>query len=218
MASFSGLPSVGIACGVIALVAAVASARADWTQVRDIVRAADKLGDEEKQESAYRRAYTAAQSSTAAAPNSSNEHLWLAISAGRLGLVSGTGERVRLSKVVKDHAERAIALDARNGQAYMVLGAWHFYVADLSWFQKNAAKVFYGGLPPASYQDAVTYLTKSLQIGIENPVEAYYLRGRAYEELDNERAAATDYRACIAAAARSLKEQNMQKDARERLE
>jgi tetratricopeptide (TPR) repeat protein len=194
------------------------SARANWESVRDLVRQGDKLSDEDKQEQLYRQAYAAAKTSVAAAPNSSNEHLWLAIAAGRLGLIASTKERIELSKVVKDHAERAIALDAKNGQAYMVLGAWHFYVADLSWVQKNAAKIFYGGLPPASYQEAVNNLTKSLKYGVDNPVETYYLRGRAYEELDNDAAAAADYKLCIQGKARSQKELDLQSDAKDRLD
>ncbi len=202
----------------VLLVVACGVARADWSQVRDLVRQGDGLSDDDKQEAIYRRAYTLAQTSVKANPRASNEYLWVAISAGRLGLVASTKERIELSKVVKDNAERAIALDANNGQAYMVLGAWHFYVSDLSWFQKNAAKLFYGGMPPASYQDAVKNLTKSITLGVENPVEAYYLRGRANEELDNDAAARNDYRACIGGAARSRKERDMQQDARERLE
>jgi tetratricopeptide (TPR) repeat protein len=201
-----------------AMVLAAASAHANWESVRDLVRQGDKLSDADKQEEIYRRAYAAAKTSAAAAPNSSNEHLWLAIAAGRLGLIAPTKERIELSKVVKDHAERAIALDASNGQAYMVLGAWHFYVSDLSWIQKNAAKIFYGGMPPASYQDAVNMLTKSLKYGVENPVEAYYLRGRANEELDNDAAAAADYKQCIQGKARSQKEIDMQNDAKDRME
>jgi hypothetical protein len=101
---------------------------------------------------------------------------------------------VGLSKVVKDHAERAIQLDPKNGAAYMVLGAWNFYVADLSWLERSAAKVLYGEIPSASYRDAVTNLTRALQLGVENKIEVYYLRGRAYEELDNDNAAA-DFKA-----------------------
>jgi tetratricopeptide (TPR) repeat protein len=197
---------------------AAGDVHANWEAVRDLVRQGDKLSDEEKQEAIYRRAYEAAKTSVAAAPNSSNEHLWYAIAAGRLGLIASTKERIALSKVVKDHAERAIELDAKNGQAYMVLGAWHFYVADLSWVQKNAAKIFYGGLPPASYQEAVNKLTKALSLGIENPVEGYYLRGRANEELDKDAAATADYKLCVAGKARSQKETGMQEDAKDRMD
>jgi tetratricopeptide (TPR) repeat protein len=210
-------------CTTLALIAIMAvcgaaSLYADWTEIRDLVRQGDGLTSESKQEEIYRRAYAAALKSVAAHPNTSNEHLWLAIAAGRLGLISSIKERIQLSKVVKDNAERAIALDAKNGQAYMVLGAWHFYVADLSWVQKNAAKMFYGGLPPASYQQAVSNLTKAVQLGVDNPVECYYLRGRAYEELDNEASAHADYKRCAEAKGRNEKEQGMQADARDRMD
>jgi len=195
-----------------------AGARADWKDVRELIRRGDQLDDAGEQEKIYRQAYELAQSSTTARPALSNEHLWLANAAGRLALVAPTGERIRLSKVVKDNAEEAIRLDPKNGPAYMTLGAWHFYVADLNWFQKNAAKVLYGGLPPASYREAVENLGKALSIGgVENFVEIYYLRGRAYEELDESTAAAADYRTCLSRTARNQKERDMQADARERL-
>ncbi|MDB5034369.1 MAG: hypothetical protein JWQ98_1610 [Chlorobi bacterium] len=193
------------------------AAFADWTAVRELVRQGDRLTDDSQQEAIYRRAYVMAQSSLASNPKSSNEYLWVANAAGRLAMVAPTGERIKLSKIIKDNAERAIALDSRNGAAYMVLGAWHFYVADLSWFQKNAAKAFYGGLPPASYQDAVKYLSLALTLGVENPVEVYYIRGRAYEELDNQTAAKSDYTLCIQRPARNAQELDVQQSARKRL-
>jgi hypothetical protein len=100
----------------------------------------------------------------------------------------------------------------------MTLGAWHFYVADLSWIQKKAASVLYGGLPPASYSQAVDLLTRALTYGVPNPVEVYYIRGRAHEELDQDAAARADFQACVAGAARNQKERGMQKEAREKLD
>ena len=200
--------------GVVPAVPAIAG----WSAVRDLVRSGDALTDEKAREKIYRKAYTTAILSVKAGPNVSNEYLWLANAAGRLALVADVKERIALSKVVKDNAERAIALDARNGAAYMTLGAWHFYVADLSWVQKNAAKVLYGGLPPASYEKGIELLTKALVLGVENPVEVYYIRGRAREELDRDAAASEDYRRCIAGSPRNAKEREMQADARDRLD
>ncbi len=193
-------------------------ARADWSAVRDMVRAAEKMTDDDKQESAYRNAYAAAQKSVAANPNVSNEHLWMAAAAGRLAQVASNSERVALSKVVKEHAERAIELDPKNGSAYMALGAWHFYMADLSWMAKTAAKALYGGLPPATFKDAVANLTKALQNGAENQVEIYFLRGRAYEEMDDDASAMADFRRCVAAKARDANDQQTQRKAADKLD
>ncbi|MBS1914583.1 MAG: hypothetical protein JST22_21550 [Bacteroidetes bacterium] len=212
----AGVVSVWISAAI--MVAASHQARADWTHVRDMVRSGEQQRDDDERESTFRSAWTLSQASVKANPNSSNEHLWAAIAAGRLAVVSSTGERVRLSREVKYHAESAIELDPRNGQAYMVLGVWHFYVADLGWLQRNAAKLLYGGVPAASYAEAVSNLTRALQIGVENPVEVYYIRGRAYEAMENRRAAQADYRACLAGKARTASERKAQQDARERLE
>jgi tetratricopeptide (TPR) repeat protein len=132
-------------------------------------------------------------------------------------LIAPTKERIALSKVVKDNAERAIKLDPKNGAAYMTLGAWHFYVADLSWVERTAAKVLYGGLPPASYKEAVKNLTKALEFGADNPVEIYYIRGRAYKELDMATEAANDFYSCREGKARNPEERRMQKEAKDLL-
>jgi len=36
-----------------------------------------------------------------------------------------------------------------------VLGRWHYEVSDLSSFERAFAKVFYGGVPPASLKEAI---------------------------------------------------------------
>lgn len=207
-----------VALGLLLLVAGgVHEARADWKDVRNLVLQGEKLSDEDQQEPIYRRAYTLAQRSVAANPKSSHEYLWLANAAGRLAMVASTDERIKLSKVVKENAERAIALDASNGAAYMTLGAWHYYVADLSWVQRTAAKTLYGGLPEASFKDAENYLTRALKHGVENPVEVYYLRALTYRKLERDDAARADLKRCTEAKARNDRERQLQQRAKKRL-
>lgn len=211
-----------IRCFCLVLLAASAlstTARADWTAVRDLVRAGDHITDEKKQEETLRKAYALAQQSVSANPNVSNEYLWLANSAGRLAQIAPTKEKLTLSKVVKDGAEKAIALDPKNGSAYMTLGAWHYYMSDLGWFAKTAAKALYGGLPPASFKDAAANLTKAASYGgVENMVEVYYLLGRSEQELDDTAAANAAFQRCIAAKARNEREQKLQQEAKSRID
>ncbi len=203
---------------VLAVAAVGAShACADWKDVRNLVISGEKLTSDDEQEPVFRRAYTMAQRSVAQNPNSSHEHLWLANAAGRLAMVAPTKERIQLSKVVKESAERAITLDNKNGAAYMMLGAWHYYIANLSWMQKSAVKAFYGGLPDASFETAVDNLSKALTYGAENPVEVYYLRSLAYKELENDAAACADLQRCVQAKARNDAERKIQQRARKRL-
>jgi tetratricopeptide (TPR) repeat protein len=190
---------------------------ADWTEVRDLVRKGDGETSNGVREKTYRKAYAIAQKSARENPNVSNEYLWLANAAGRIGQLASTQEKIEMSQVVKENAIRAISLDPKNGGAYMTLGAWHFYVADLSWVERAAAKVLYGGLPPASFKEAVKNLTKALEFGAENPVEIYYLRGRAYKELDMTAEAGSDFYSCMEGKARNAEERRMQKEAKDLL-
>lgn len=190
-----------------------------WTEVRDLVRSTDKLTDKKKVEENYRKAYTMAQAAVKNTPKESDAWLWLANSAGRLAQVVGSKEKIELSKVVKDNAEKAIALDTRNGAAYMTLGAWHFYVADLSWLQKQGAKLLYGGLPPATYQDAIKNLLKAMELGAENPVEIYYLIAKSYQELDNDKEALSYFKKCAnTGTPRNEKEKGFQKEAKNNID
>lgn len=202
---------------MIMVLGAAQNLRADWKEVRKLVLQGEALSDKKQQESVYRRAYTMAQGSVKSNPNNSQEHLWLANSAGRLAMVAPNDERIKLSKVVKDNSQRAITLDGKNGQAYMTLGAWHYYVADLSWVQKTAAETLYGGLPDASFEDAVKNLTQALKHGVENPVEVYYLRALAYRELDKDDSARADFKRCTESKARNERERELQQRARKRM-
>ncbi len=204
--------------GLLLALTLLQTSGSDWHAVRDLVRHGDEQTSEEAQAETYRKAYAVARASVVARPKVSAEYLWVANAAGRLALVAPNAERVQLSRVVKDNAEKAIALDPKNGQAHMTLGGWHFYMADLGWLQKNAAKALYGGLPPASFEKAVEHLGRALALGgAENIVEIYYLRGRAYEELDLEASAEADYRRCVVTPARNVREKGLQEDAKKRL-
>jgi hypothetical protein len=202
---------------IMAIALAPTVAAADWTQIRQMVHDADRINDRPKRESLLRKAYADAQESVRRAPRVSNEYLWLANAAGRLAQTVSSKERIALAKVVKENAEKAIALDPSNGPAHMTLGAWHFYVADISWVERNAAKAIFGELPDASYATAVTHLTKALAQNIDNPIEVLWLRGRAYAALDKDEKAEADWRACVAAKPRSAAEQRFQKRAKELL-
>lgn len=204
-----------LAIAVIALAPTAASA--GWAEIRQMVHQADKLTDADKREALLRKAYSDALESVRRAPRVSNEYLWLANAAGRLAQAVGQKEKIALAKVVKENAERAIALDPNNGAAHMTLGAWHFYVADISWVERNLAKALFGKVPEASFATAVSHLTKALAQGVDNPIEVLWLRGRAHEALGNDTKATADYRAAVNAAARSAAEGRYQERARRKL-
>src|SRR5687768_5152838 len=130
---------------------------AQWAEVKRLVQEADKR--KSGTDSLLNLAYRTAKASVARTPSSAEEHLWMANAAGRLAQSKNGREKIELSKVVKRHAEEAIRLDPKLAAAHMTLGAWHFYVADLTWIEKNLARMLYEKLPDASYEKAIEHLT-----------------------------------------------------------
>ncbi len=75
--------------------------------------------------------------------------------------VAGTRERVILAKDVRYYAENAIRLDPDNFRAYHILGRWNYEVSNLSLAEKSFARIFYGNLPSASLDKAISDFEKS---------------------------------------------------------
>lgn len=67
---------------------------------------------------------------------------------------------VAYMKDVKKYADRALSINPSHARANYALGKWHYEMANLSGIKKIAAKLFYGGLPEANLDDAITYMEK----------------------------------------------------------
>ncbi len=126
-------------------------------------------------------------------PNSSDANFAMALALGRIGLISGTKERVILAKDVKFYADNAIKLDPNNFRAYHILGRWNYDVSNLSLAEKSFARIFYGKLPDASLQDAIADFNKSLSL---NPgfILNYYELARSYHRLGDDKKAMANLR------------------------
>lgn len=88
-------------------------------------------------------------------PNSSEANFVMSIAMGRIALVVGNREKLAAVAEIKKYAELSIKCDPANYKPYHVLARWHYEVSDLSSFERGAAKLFYGGVPPASLKEAI---------------------------------------------------------------
>lgn len=66
-------------------------------------------------------------------------------------------EHVRDSK---EYADKAIAINPKYGKAYYAIGKWHFEMINISWAKRAAVKVFFGGLPTATIEEAIANMEK----------------------------------------------------------
>lgn len=190
---------------------------AQWTEVKRLVQQADR--EPKKADSLLNAAHRLSKASVARDPNNADEHLWLANATGRLAQTKGGMEKMELAKVVKLEAEKALQLNPKHAAAHMTLGAWMFYVADLSFIEKGFMKVLDPGmLKMASYEKAIDHLTQAIVNGVEFPIETYYIRAMAYDALDQESKARADFQKVLTFKPRNAKDREKQEDARDWLD
>ncbi len=105
-----------------------------------------------------------AERAAARRPDDPVNLLSVAISRGKLALYSDTRTKVQYSRDVKDYAERALALAPDYAWAHHVLGRWHHEVAALGMTARLVVRLFYGGLPPASNEAAISHLERAVAL------------------------------------------------------
>ncbi|WP_022835518.1 tetratricopeptide repeat protein [Salisaeta longa] len=141
-----------------------------------------RSGDAQAQQ--YAKALETAQQALAADSSNAHAHLALAIAQGRVALNAGTGERIRRSRAVKTHVDRAIALDSTLAPAYHVRARWNREVADLGFFSRAIVRTVYGGLPEASFEQAVRDFKTAIRL--EDKIIHHVELARTYMKMDEE--------------------------------
>ena len=123
-----------------------------------------------------------AQRAVALSPTNAEAQLALAISHGKLLPLEETKQKIATSRLIKIAVDKAITLNPTNDLAWQVLGRWYLALADLSSLQRVLARVAYGKLPPAKYDDAVRCFEKAIALN-PNRLMHYIELGRTYEKM-----------------------------------
>jgi len=144
--------------------------------------------DKEKMKSYFFAAKNYASAALSVNTNSSEANGAMAFALGRISKVSTTKERVILARDVKYYVDKAIRLDPSNFRAYHILGRWNYDVSDLNVAERSFARVFYGKLPNASLDDAISDFEKSRSL---NPafILNYYELARSYHRMGQDKKA-----------------------------
>lgn len=140
----------------------------DVTIVQAIARQYSDLVLDQTTDTARRRSAQAALDYARRAekldPRNAVSVLSLAIAYGKLGASSDTRAKVKYSRLVREEAERALALDPDYAWAHHILGRWHREVAALGPATRGLVWLFYGGLPGASPEEAVGHLQRAVEL------------------------------------------------------
>ena len=123
-----------------------------------------ELPTRDEQRAAVTQALVHARRAVELAPQGAENVLSVAICLGKLGVLSGTRDKVRYSRELRAEAERALTLDPSYAWAHHILGRWHHEVAELGGTARLVVKLFYGGLPGASHAEAVRHLARAVEL------------------------------------------------------
>lgn len=110
-----------------------------------------------------------ARRAVALQPENAVNQLSLAICYGKLGMYSDVRTRIEYSRLVREHAERALALNPDYDYAHHVLGRWNYEVASLGVGTRFIVKLIYGGLPSASLAEALRHLRRAVELSPRDP-------------------------------------------------
>jgi tetratricopeptide (TPR) repeat protein len=152
--------------------------------------------DESKQRELGETALDYAKRAVEIDPKNAKAQLSVAICYGRLASVMNNKTKVTYSRYVKEYADKALALDTTDSYAYHVLGAWNYELAGINPFMRTVAKIIYGDIPPASYENAERYFRKAVSIAPQRVAHHVEL-GRTYAVMGKKELAEQELRQAL---------------------
>ncbi|MBK8773259.1 MAG: hypothetical protein IPM10_00255 [Chitinophagaceae bacterium] len=153
-------------------------------------RIGNREASKSTRDSYYTNAVAYAKKALSIAPANDEANVAMAIAYGRIALTKSGKEKVGLVKEIKHYADVALVANKQNFKAWHILGKWHYEVSSLNMVERTAVRIFYGGLPDASFKKSITCyeVAKKLKAGfILNYLElakAYYKNNETSKSLE----------------------------------
>jgi tetratricopeptide (TPR) repeat protein len=180
----------------------------------------DLIARTQPQEAAQKtaeRALTYAQRAVALDPENAKARLSLAICYGRLTDFVGSKAKLEYSRVIKSEVSKSLELDPTDDFAWHVLGRWHFGVANVNGMLKAMARLIYGGLPPASNDEAARCLQKAIELAPQRLMHHAEL-ARVHSAMGKKELALQDWQNVLGIRAADTEDVKYQQEARAALE
>lgn len=177
----------------------------------------DSTKPQEAAEQVAKKAFDYAKRAVELDPKVAKAHLNLAIAYGKLTDFVGNKEKLEYSKVIKSETLKSIELDATDDFAWHVLGRWHSGVANVNGVLKVMAGLVYGGMPPASNEEAIKCLRKATELAPQRVTHRAEL-ARAYQVMGKKDLADKEWKVVLTMKATDEEDEEDQAAARQALD
>ncbi len=128
------------------------------------------------------RAKEYAERAVKLAPNDPEAHLSVAISEAKMVPILDNKKKLEASRRLKVEVDQAIALNPNQDLAWHLLGCWHQRLASVGIVMRTLAKLAYGGLPPATNEDAMKCFQRAIKLNPGRLIN-YIELGRTYAQM-----------------------------------
>lgn len=168
------------------------------------------------QKDVIRHALDCSLQAVKADPNNATAHASVAVCYAKRCAFADIKTQLAYSRLFKQEAEKAIALNPREDIAYYLLGHWNYEIAHVGLLSRVYVRIVYGGLPKASNQDAIANFIKAVKLA---PERIIYHAGLAMAcEADGEKQLAiAELKKCRAMKPSGPEDQEAQREAVKKL-
>jgi tetratricopeptide (TPR) repeat protein len=143
------------------------------------------------------RALACAQQALADDPTNAVAHASVAVCYAKSCGYADLKTELAYSRLFKQEAEKAIALDPKQDVAYYLLGRWNYALANVGFFSRAYVKIVYGGLPPASMQEAINNFKEACTLA-PNRILNHAGLAMAYETAGDTKLEIAELKKCCA--------------------
>lgn len=128
---------------------------------RNAATAAEDITDKSQQVGRLREGLMYAERAIAMDDSLAIVHKWYGILLGRYGDHLSTKDKIQNAFKIKEHMDKAAALDPADSITLHTLGEWCLEVATIGWATRQMAKALFANPPVSSYEEAEQYFRRA---------------------------------------------------------
>ena len=183
---------------------------------RSIFLIAEEENNLNRQSDIYYKGFNYAKKALSMNNNNGYANFWYAAYIGKIGLLEGTEQKILNSYEVKQYGMRAIDLVPDYEHSYHLMGRWHYELADLTWFERSIASLVYTTPPEGSYEKAVEFFRKAIEINY-NDIRHHFWLANTFRAQGKNSLAKKQFGIVISLKPKNKKDRDMQNESKKYL-